>query len=131
MKNCTLEQIEQKKIGLGNTKNQPNQSKYWPFTYHEGDYETFDRELEQVDNINFWLYSQEYGEEGDTPHLQGYVECKDKARWSEFKLNTKIHWEKRKDRATKLDNIVYCCKVEGEKKKPYRIDWKKKWFKKK
>lgn len=50
-------------------------------------------------------------EEGDlgTPHLQGYIEFKTKARpKSKFKFTNKIHWEKAK--GTREDNYSYCTK---------------------
>jgi hypothetical protein len=78
--------------------------------------------------IDFWLYSQEYGKSGETPHLQGYIECSNKVRPSEFKLDNKIHWEKRK--GTQEQNCVYVCKEEvAEAKPPYKIDWKGKQWK--
>lgn len=130
MENCKIEQIEQNEnTDLGNTRNQISQSKYWCFTYHKGDYSTFEQELRGLP-IDFWIYSQEYGKSGNTPHLQGYIECSKKVRPSEFKLDKKIHWSKRK--GTRLQNIVYICKYEivselDRDERPFKIDWDKDW----
>lgn len=56
------------------------------------------------------VIGSEVGESG-TPHLQGYIEFKKKARpMGHFDIKT-IHWEKCK--GSKEDNIAYCSK-EGE-----------------
>lgn len=55
-----------------------------------------------------YLFADEVGESGDTPHLQGYIESKTPVRWSGFRLNPKIHWEKRK--GTSAQNRTYCTK---------------------
>nr|WAE42926.1 MAG: replication associated protein [Cressdnaviricota sp.] len=86
----------------------PNQLKRWCFTFNNyteselGEMETRFRELKIKGIIG-----REVAESG-TPHLQGYIECPQPMRWTEFKLNKEIHWEKtREDRAT---NIKYCSK---------------------
>ena len=107
-----VEQIEQIKTDLGNTRNQVSQSKYWCFTYHKGDLEQLEQNLQSL-NINFYIVSQEFGKSGETPHLQGYIECDSKVRPSNFKLDKKIHWEKRK--GSKIDNIIYICKENGQR----------------
>lgn len=53
------------------------------------------------------LIGSEIGESG-TPHLQGYIEFKTKARPKSVFSNEKIHWEKYK--GTKKQNIAYCSK---------------------
>lgn len=54
------------------------------------------------------IIGKEVGE-GGTPHLQGYIEFKTKARpKSKFKFTDKIHWEKAK--GTMKENYDYCSK---------------------
>eukprot|EP00918_Siedleckia_nematoides_P018882 GHVU01040327.1.p1 GENE.GHVU01040327.1~~GHVU01040327.1.p1 ORF type:complete len:286 (+),score=13.93 GHVU01040327.1:371-1228(+) len=54
------------------------------------------------------VIGKEVGEQG-TPHLQGYIEFKTKARpKSKFKFTDKIHWEKAQ--GSKEDNYIYCTK---------------------
>jgi len=53
------------------------------------------------------IFGKETGENG-TPHLQGYIEFRRKARPSGVFGIPEIHWEKCK--GSKADNIRYCCK---------------------
>lgn len=119
-----IEEIEKSKSTGGNTKAQSNQLKYWCFTFHNGDFREIEEKMNSLD-LDFWIFSQEYGKSGDKPHLQGYLECKTERRWTEFKMSKEIHWENRK--GNRENNIVYICKKEGQKEKPYIIDWNKKW----
>ena len=57
-----------------------------------------------------YIIGKEVGESG-TPHLQGYIECPTKMRWSEFKLPKEIHWENCK--GSREANVKYCSK-DGE-----------------
>ena len=54
------------------------------------------------------ILSYETGEECDTPHIQGYIEFKEKRRPVGLFKNKRIHWEKAK--GTKRQNEVYCEK---------------------
>jgi hypothetical protein len=53
------------------------------------------------------IIGKEVGEQG-TPHLQGYIEFKTKARPKGKFKNKRIHWEKAK--GTKEENFTYCSK---------------------
>lgn len=108
-----LEQME--KGQFGNTKNCPakkkrdDQSKYWCFTwnnYPDGAIEML-QEFFSSKSI-LYIFGEEIGGENATPHLQGYIECPNKCRWSEFKLDKTIHWGKRI--MTREHNIQYCSK---------------------
>ncbi len=81
----------------------------WVFTfnnYNDKDYKTI-KKLCSV-YCRMAVIGKEVGEQG-TPHLQGYIEFKTKARpKSKFKFTDKIHWEKAK--GSKEDNYVYCTK---------------------
>ena len=111
----TKRKIEQIEILGGNTKppkskakKQVCQSKRWCFTWNNYPVDA----IEQMESV-FKLFNIDYvigketGEEG-TPHLQGYIECPKKCRWSEFKLPTTIHWEKCK--GNRASNVQYCKK---------------------
>lgn len=89
--------IETNREGAGNTItapiSQPNQLIKWFFTFNN--YENRDIEilLNTFKNIcKMYCFQEEIGENG-TPHLQGCIYLKEKMRWSEFKLDRKIHWE--------------------------------------
>lgn len=95
----------------GNTKplaKQANSAKYWCFTWNNYP-EDGVKQCEKVFSANSakFIIGEEVGESG-TPHLQGYVECARKMRWSEFKLDKSIHWEIR--RGNTEQNVKYCSK---------------------
>lgn len=61
---------------------------------------------------NKWIIGKERGEKNDTPHLQMYVDFKDKVRFTALKkMNERLHIEG--TRGKELDNIKYCSK-EGD-----------------
>uniref|UniRef100_UPI004048028D hypothetical protein n=1 Tax=Shewanella sp. TaxID=50422 RepID=UPI004048028D len=85
----------------GNTNNpsssppkQPTQHLHHTFTwnnYPEGAIEIL---LNLFNNISYdYVFQEEQGDSG-TPHLQGVVSLKKRARWTEFGLPNCIHWEK-------------------------------------
>ena len=106
-----IEQIEQG--GNGNTnspsekKKQIIQCKQWCFTYNNypADFHTI---IDPVLNVkcNKYVYGQEVGASG-TPHLQGSIWLKTKARPSELGLPKNIHWEKMRNEKA---SIEYCQK---------------------
>lgn len=112
--------------GNGNTNKPPKANdkrigpcKRWCFTWNNydqynletlGDYNMFGWYLllEYFSNNNItYIIGSEIGESG-TIHLQGYIECNKKKRWSEFKLPIGIHWES--TGGTREHNIIYCSK---------------------
>lgn len=61
---------------------------------------------------NKWIIGKERGEKNDTPHLQMYVDFKDKIRFTALKkINERLHIEG--TRGSELDNVKYCSK-EGD-----------------
>lgn len=90
----------------GNTNPQPNQAKRWCFTWNNYPVNWFETIEKSFDGSN-WIVGKEVGANG-TPHLQGYIELKKRARWTEFNLPKSIHWERA--RGTKVANINYCVK---------------------
>lgn len=82
-------------------------SKKWCFTWNNFP-ETWEEDLAPMaPKSEGFVFGQEVGESG-TPHIQGYVEFKNKMRPSEMGLSKKIHWEKAKgDREA---NVKYCSK---------------------
>lgn len=119
-----MERMEISGISEGNTNPQiskeekglkrPSQSQYWCFTYNN--YKIEHMELLEMTFKKMdceYIFQEEVGGDDEdnpgTPHLQGYMEFKDRrGRWSELKLPKQIHWAKRK--GTRMDNIKYCSK---------------------
>ncbi len=84
---------------IGNTnsstlkKKTITQLKNWCFTfnnYQETDIQEMIKLFNEI--CTKYVFQEETGENG-TPHLQGYIQTIKKSRWTEFKLNKKIHWE--------------------------------------
>ena len=103
--------LEQMEISEGNTnppKKRPVQCKKWCFTWNNYPVDGLEQMEQTFIKMGIhYIVGKEVGESG-TPHLQGYIECPSKMRWSQFKLPDSIHWEKCK--GTRLDNIKYCSK---------------------
>lgn len=111
----------------GNTNPPPKKrcvpSKRWCFTwnnYPSDGLETLET-IFRTFTIDY-VIGREVGEHG-TPHLQGYIECKQKIRPVEkLKLPQSIHWEKCK--GGRRANLDYCTKdgdyVHSAKLKPPR-----------
>lgn len=94
----------------GNTKTPTvNPSIKWCFTfnnYTDSNFETIKKVCSTL--CRCAVIGKEVGEQG-TPHLQGYIEFKTKARpKSKFKFTDKIHWEKAK--GSRDENYKYCTK---------------------
>lgn len=112
-----MEDLEILEMEGGNTKTpsikqekkQSNQLLSWFFTWNN--YEIADIEILETffNELCFkYCFQQETGENG-TPHLQGIITLKKRARWSEFGLPKEIHWEK-PQHVTK--SYEYCSKIE-------------------
>lgn len=113
-----------KKKNPKDTKPRVVQTRYWVFTYNNyenDDVKILEQRFKEMECK--YIFGKEVGEQG-TPHLQGFVVCPKKIRWSEFKLTNKIHWEKMKK--TVEQNIMYCSKDNN-----YYTNFEKKYFKKK
>lgn len=113
LKNPKSESKKSKAV-LGNTKKpprktkQPIQHKRWCFTWNNYDPIVIHYLKLFFESHNIlYIFGEEVGECG-TQHLQGYIECPKKARYSEFKLCHTIHWEPAK--GNREDNILYCSK---------------------
>ena len=94
----------------GNTKTPTvNPAIRWCFTlnnYTENEYDTIRSICSSI--CKRAVIGKEVGEQG-TPHLQGYIEFKTKARpKSKFKFTNKIHWEKAI--GSWVENYEYCTK---------------------
>lgn len=107
--------------GLGNTKPTPKQQspkKRWCFTLHNytNDSISFLNSLFSSISSNF-LFSEEKGKSGETPHLQGYFELKTKKRLTglladcEKLTPTGIHFEP--TIGSRQQNIDYITKEGG------------------
>lgn len=98
--------------------------------YTEDDYSSIVLIIREA--CRYGIIGREFGKQNGTPHLQGYIEFKKKARAkSVFKDWKSIHWEKAK--GDRESNIKYCSKESDEiwehgGKKPIKIiselrDW--------
>lgn len=95
---------------LGNTKAksvQGIQSKRWTFTWNN-----YDKNCEEILEMRLRSFGEfiagyEIGIQG-TKHLQGFVVCPKRHRWSEFKLPAGIHWENMEGSVEQ--NVKYCTK---------------------
>lgn len=117
-------EIEILEISGGNTKTPPksqsNQLLNWCFTYNN--YEKSDIEILETYFKQFcfkYCFQEETGE-NNTPHLQGVISLKKRARWSEFGLPKAIHWEGCKH-VTKA--YEYCSKVETRTGKIFAFNY--------
>lgn len=84
-------------------------SKYWVFTLNNYDEKDEDILKNLYPNeVSYLVYGREIGA-NETPHLQGYIEFINRKALSTIKkINTRIHWEKRK--GTALEASTYCKK---------------------
>lgn len=102
---------------VGNTKQPAKQiapAKHWCFTYNNYTEEIIEM-IRSDRSIKSYIFQEEKGESG-TPHLQGYVEFKEKCRPVAKIQNTKFHWEKcRNIEASK----AYCSKSDTRIGKVY------------
>lgn len=105
----------------GNTRPPPKKqispALKWCFTLHKYTDININFIIEYLDSSNSsYIFSEEKGKSGETPHLQGYIIFKKKLRpkniWEAMPLNNTIHWEKAKGSLT--DNINYIRKEGGK-----------------
>ena len=96
------------------TKPRVNLSKTWCFTWHEWDMDHLDHILDQLKDENIkYIIGEESGSEGETRHLQGYLEAPKRIRPIEYlKWPKEVHWEQRK--GSRADNCKYCSKEGGK-----------------
>jgi hypothetical protein len=86
-----------------------NACKRWCFTYNNYPASACQVLQDLFNNICLkYKFQEEKGENG-TPHLQGAIWLKKKARWTEFKLDKAIHWEAMRNEEA---SSKYCCKIE-------------------
>lgn len=108
-----MDDLETLEISGGNTKlppksKQTTQLLNWCFTFNN--YTHADIEILETYFKQFcfkYCFQEETGE-NNTPHLQGVISLKKRARWSEFGLPKAIHWEGCKQ-VTK--SYEYCSKL--------------------
>lgn len=89
----------------GKTRKQISPSKRWTFTLNNytGD------DIKNICSSNSsYIFGEEVAPTTGTPHLQGYIEFKNKVRPMGVFNNSNFHWEKA--RGTRQDNIKYCGK---------------------
>lgn len=97
----------------GNTKPQIHPAKCWCFTLHNYTEEDIsDIVTVCASSAKFSIFSKENGKSAETPHLQGYIEFKDKKRPKGMFKNNSMHWEKAKGK--KEQNITYIKKERGD-----------------
>lgn len=85
---------------------QSNACKKWFFTFNNYTDEDISKIVPRFNEIcDKYAFQEELGSEG-TKHLQGNIWLKHKMRFTEFKLNNKIHWEKTKDEEAALAYVT-------------------------
>lgn len=100
--------------GSSGSKNRCSQAKKWCFTwnnYNEEDIERLTADLKLM--CDSYIVGMEVGEESSTPHLQGFVELKKKARpltVFPYKKDEKFCMRWFKCKGSKKQNIAYCEK---------------------
>lgn len=101
-------------IEEGNTRPpQISPSIRWCFTLHNYNQDDIDDILIVCSNSSkFSIFSKENGKEGETPHLQGYIEFKKKVRPVGMFNNKTFHWEKAKGKQE--HNLEYIRKEKGD-----------------
>lgn len=107
LEHLETEQGNTKTLAPSSKTSQPNQCLHWFFTWNK--YEKKDIEtLETLFNFlcHKYCFQEETGANG-TPHLQGVISLKKRARWTEFGLPNKIHWEKV---VHVTQSYIYCSK---------------------
>lgn len=98
-------------ISPSSSSKQISPAKRWCFTLNNWSDEEYSSIVPIIrDTCDVAIVGSEKGEQG-TPHLQGYVEFRDKKRPLNLFSIKRIHWEKSK--GTKAQNIEYCSK-EGQ-----------------
>lgn len=115
--------------GPGNTslapkKRRVNAAKRWCFTlnnYTKEELGVINTSIKAM--CKYGCYGLEIGESG-TPHVQGYIEFRERRRPMSTAMSNRIHWELA--RGTKTENIEYCGKqgLEFVYPLPYKIDLK-------
>lgn len=88
-------------------------SRKWCFTFHNYCSEDVTNVTKSF-QLNGWKYifSEELGDLGETPHLQGYIESNNAIRFDTLKkLLPKCHLEK--SRGSRNDNVKYITKEKG------------------
>lgn len=93
----------------GNTRPPPriSPSIRWCFTLHNWTQDDLNEFL-GFQGARYSVIGEELGEEGATPHLQGYIEFSSKKRPFGIFKNGTIHWEKAK--GSRQQNYAYCTK---------------------
>lgn len=90
---------------------QVSKSKNHCFTWNNYKSEDVKILVQKFQDLNIkYIFQEEIGDEKETPHLQGFIECPKKMRDTEFKLPKQIHWEN--CRGNKTENIAYCTKLQ-------------------
>ena len=89
---------------------QSSQYKHFCFTFNNYDRDEITILQKVFDTLCFmYAFQEETGEQG-TPHLQGVISLHKRARYSEFGLSKKIHWECTKDVKA---SYLYCTKTQS------------------
>nr|WAE42896.1 MAG: replication associated protein [Cressdnaviricota sp.] len=96
---------------LGNTK-QVSPAKKWCFTLNNYNDNDISKLLSSISSEDLYVIGKEIAPTTNTPHLQGFIEFKNKSRPSSIvKFTNKIHWEKCK--GSFEQNYEYCIKGEN------------------
>ncbi len=94
-------------LEVPSSNKQTNARMHWFFTFNNYSEEDIKILKKVFDELCFmYAFQEEMGESG-TRHLQGVISMKKRARWTEFGLPKRIHWEKV---VNVKDAYLYCTK---------------------
>lgn len=98
---------------------------HWFFTFNNYECEDISILLKVFSELCYmYAFQEETGESG-TPHLQGVISLKRRARWTEFGLQKAIHWEKPNN---VKDCYRYCTKAETRTGSVYLLKYEIPYF---
>lgn len=102
----------------GNTKPQSSRSRKYVFTFNNYTENDWTHITHCTDSFSEIVMQEETGESG-TPHLQGYLKCKNAKTFEAVKkiISDKIHIEKCKDREAAIE---YCSKEDTRTGRQFR-----------
>lgn len=97
------------KTSSSKRKKQISPSKRWCFTLNNWTKDEYSSIVKTFsEHAKLYILGDEIGKTKGVPHIQGYVEFKNKVRPKNLVGLYRIHWEKA--RGTKMQNIDYCRK---------------------
>lgn len=113
---------EQNEGGGGNAKSPPKkrqQTCFWKCNYHLKDKSQFDYYFELIEGVfkplcETYIFGEEYGKSGETPHIEGYMKFFKKTEFNTIQKLFKFS-DLRTSRKSNLEAGIIYCKKEGNR----------------